>query len=56
MKLVTTKIKSGGLNETYVVGNLESWEPSQHLRLGTGKPRKTYVEVAGLQNLPNTDF
>ena len=27
--------------------NLESWEPSQHLLLGTGKPRKTCVEVAG---------
>jgi len=27
-------------------GNLESWEPSQHLLLGTGKPRKTCVEVA----------
>ena len=24
-------------------GNLESWEPSQHLLLGTGKPRKTCV-------------
>jgi len=26
---------------------LESWELSQHLLLGTGKPRKTCVEVAG---------
>jgi len=26
---------------------LESWEPSQHLLLGTGKPRKTCVEMAG---------
>jgi len=26
---------------------LECWEPSQHLLLGTGKPRKTCVEVAG---------
>jgi len=23
---------------------LESWEPSQHLLLGTRKPRKTFVE------------
>ena len=28
-------------------GNLESWEPSQHLLLGTGKPRKTCIEMAG---------
>jgi len=27
-------------------GNLESWEPSQHLLLGTGKPRKTCVKAA----------
>jgi len=26
---------------------LECWEPSQHLLIGTGKPRKTCVEVAG---------
>jgi hypothetical protein len=26
---------------------LESWEPSQHSLIGTGKPRKTCVEVAG---------
>ena len=38
MKLVTTKFKSSG--------NLESWEPTQHLLLDTGKPRKTCVEVA----------
>ena len=25
---------------------MESWEPSKHLLLGTGKPRKTCVEVA----------
>jgi len=35
MKLVTTKACSGNL------------EPSQHLILGTGKPRKTCVEMAG---------
>ena len=28
-------------------GNLESWEPSQHLLIDRGKPRKTCVEVAG---------
>jgi len=28
-------------------GNLETWEPSQHLLLDTGKPKKTCVEVAG---------
>ena len=27
--------------------NLESWEPSQYSLIGTGKPRKTCVEVAG---------
>jgi len=27
--------------------SMESREPSQHLLLGTGKPRKTCVEVAG---------
>jgi hypothetical protein len=27
--------------------NLETWEPSQHLLIDTGKPRKTCVEVAG---------
>ena len=26
---------------------MESWEPSQHLLIDTGKPRKTCVEVAG---------
>ena len=26
---------------------MESWEPSQHLLLDTGKPRKTCVEVTG---------
>jgi len=26
---------------------LESWEPSQHLLIDTGKPRETCVEVAG---------
>ena len=28
-------------------GNLEFWEPSQHLLIDTRKPRKTCVEVAG---------
>jgi len=32
-------------------GNLESWEPSQHLLLGTRKPRKTCVEMAGRRTL-----
>jgi len=44
MKLVATKFKSGGLHEKHVVA---TWEPSQHLLIGTGKPRKTCVEVAG---------
>ena len=47
MILVTNKFKSGGLHEKCVVANLESWEPSQHLLIDTGKPRKTCVEVAG---------
>jgi len=28
-------------------GNLECWEPSQHLLIDTGKPRKTCVGMAG---------
>jgi hypothetical protein len=28
-------------------GNLETWGPSQHSLVDTGKPRKTCVEVAG---------
>ena len=47
MKSVTTKFKSGGLHEKHVVANLECWEPSERLLIGTGKPRKTCVEVAG---------
>jgi len=45
MKLVTTKFKSGGLHEKHVVATWNLGEPSQHLLLGTGKPRKTCVEV-----------
>ena len=30
---------------------MESWEPSEHLLIGTGKPRKTCVEVAGRRTL-----
>ena len=46
MKLVTTKFKLGGLHDKHVVA---TWglEPSQHLLIDTGKPRKTCVEVAG---------
>jgi len=47
MKLVTNKFKSGGLYEKHVVATCESWEPSQYLFLGTGKPRKTCAEMAG---------
>jgi len=47
MKLVTTEFKSGELHEKHVVATWNSWESSQHLLLGTGKPRKTCVEVAG---------
>jgi len=39
MKLVTTWEACSG--------NLESWEPSQHFLIYTGKPRKTCVEAAG---------
>jgi len=42
MKMVTTKFKLEGLYEKH-----ESWEPSQHLLLGTGKQKKNCVEVAG---------
>jgi len=49
MKLITTKFKSGGSTWEACSGNLESWEPSQHLLLGTGKPRKpvSRLPVAG---------
>jgi len=50
MKLVTTRYKSGGLHEKHVVATWNR-EPSQHLLLGTRKPRKTPVSrwpVAGL--------
>jgi len=46
MKLVTTRFKSGGLHEKHVVATW-TWEPSEHLLIDTGKPRKTCVEVAG---------
>jgi len=32
-------------------GNLESWEPSQHLLIDKGKPRKTCVEIADKVNM-----
>ena len=45
MKLVTTKFKSGGLHEKHVVATWNVGEPSQHLLLGTGKPRNIGVSV-----------
>ena len=30
-----------------ISGNLGCWEPSERLLIGTGKPRKTCVEMAG---------
>ena len=47
MKLVTTEFKSGAPQEKHVVATWKSWEPSQHLLIDIGKPRKTCVEVAG---------
>ena len=47
MKLVTTEFKSGGLHEKHVVATWNLGEPFEHLLIDTGKPRKTYVEVAG---------
>jgi hypothetical protein len=46
MKLVTNKCKSGELRETHVVA---TWNLGNHLSicLGSAKPRKTCVEVAG---------
>jgi len=55
MKLVTTKFKSGGLHEKHS-GNLESWEPSQHLLIDTGKPKKNLCRGGRSQDLPNTDL
>ena len=40
-------IENMGPMEWLRSGNLESWESSQHLLLGTEKPRKTRVEVTG---------
>jgi len=47
MKLVTNKFKSAGLHEKHVVA---TWNFGNHLNIclqTQGKPRKTYVEVAG---------
>ena len=45
----------GGLHEKHVVA---TWNLGNHLTicLDTGKPRKTYVEVAGRLLLRTTDF
>jgi len=48
--MVTNKFKSGQLHEKHVV---VTWNLGNHLSicfLGTGKPRKTCVEVAGRKN------
>jgi hypothetical protein len=37
----------GGLNIEACSGNLESWEPSPHLLMDTGKTGKTCVDIAG---------
>ena len=52
-KKVTRKFKSGGLHERHVrsSSNLETWEPSQHSLVDTGKPKNTCVAVAGRWNL-----
>jgi len=47
MKLVTNKFKSVGLHEKHVVATWNLGNNLQHLLIDTGKPRKTYVEVAG---------
>jgi len=52
MKLITSIFKSEGLHEKHVVTKLQSFEPSQHLLIDTGKPRENYVEVAGRRTLP----
>ena len=44
MKQGSKEFKSGGLHEKQVVA---TWKPSQHLLIDTGKPRKTFAEVAG---------
>jgi len=41
---VTRKFKLGGLHERHVVSNLETWKPSQHSLVDTGKTRRTCVE------------
>ena len=46
MKLVTTKFMSEGLHEI-MWWQLGMLEPTQHLLLGTEKPRKSCVEMAG---------
>ena len=47
MKMVNTKFKTGGLHEKHVVATWNLGEPSQHLLIDTGKPRKICAEVAG---------
>jgi len=49
MELVTTKFKSGGLHEKHVVATWNFGNRFSIWFLGTGKPRKTCVEVAGLR-------
>jgi len=46
-KKVTRKFKSRGLHEKHVVATWKLGEPSEHSLVGTGKPSKTYVGVAG---------
>ena len=56
MKLVTTEFQAGGLHEKHVVA---TWNVGNHLSicfLGTGKPRKTCVEVAGRRTLRMLTF
>jgi len=52
--MVNTKFKTGGLHEKHVVATWNLGEPSQHLLIDTGKPRKTCVEMAGRRTLKFT--
>jgi hypothetical protein len=47
MKLFTNKFTSVRALWEACSGNLECWEPSQHLLIDIGKPRKTCVEMLG---------
>jgi hypothetical protein len=55
MYTLATKFASGGPHEKHVVATWNLGNPSQHLLLDTGKPRKTFCRGGRSQDLPDTD-